>query len=1101
LVLAFRAEVAHEVRPAEFRDESGLIQALSTGVQPELGRLSGHVRRALRLAPRPVFLAGREELLAELDARLAAVAGAGPRVVALCGLGGAGKTSVAVEYAYRHLAEVGVAWQFAADNQAVLAAGFGELAAQLGASGPAVTRDPVASVNAVLAAYPAGWLLVFDSAPDRASVTPFLPPAGRGRVLITTRSALWPPGEAMDVLVLDPQVAAEFLVNRTGDPDRQAALGLAGELGGLPLALEQAAAYIQASGDSLAGYLASFRRRPTEMLARGEPTGYSKTVATTWRLAFEHLQQAAPGAVGLLRLLAFCAPEAIPLPLLLRPCPGLGDQLGAEVAPVLVPLLEDELAAKDAITALRRYSLISPSADGSVSVHRLVQAITVDQMPAELAAAWQQAAAAVIETALPADPRSPETWAVFASLLPHVKAAPTDNSSGMWRVASYLGYSGSYAAARDLQQRVLDTRVRVSGPDHPDTLRARAHLARWTGEAGDAAGARDQFAALLPVVERVLGPEHPDTLVTRRDLARWTGETGDAAGAHDLYVAQLSSPPPLPVVDEDVRFTVYRPQVLSPGRWASLLVFTHKTNPVVEPGRVPVDPTEEVEARARAHFGDATPRPVGEDARHGLTRGARLRIVPDLPGLRCNPEDAEVEWWEPVHEVVFRLLAGPELVRTVVHGAVRVWYGPLIIGEVSIAVPVAMDDPAADALPIAESVQRYRKIFPSYSHRDRAVVASFAEAARALGDQYLQDVLTLRPGEPWNARLLELIEDADVFQLFWSRNSMRSPHCQHEWKHALALHRSRFIRPIYWEEPLPQDPGRGLPPAALLALHFVKVPVAGMPGQDNEDMKGGFSGGIGRPGGGIERPGGVIEHPGRVIERPGAPGRWERPTSPWPRGREVPRPEPRWSGRIRLGIANPAKPGFVTVHKIKLDPKVRPVVIDRARAVQIGRHQRQFSNYRYQMVEPTASLDRLLHGRPGVQRALAGLVANPDSRSAKSYFRRLLPARSPLAWGRTRIMETSGPTITRIAAHVDGQGRFEVKGSQSVQIGVWDTQRNKFGFRIMRPELSLAHVLHDNPDLTRTLATALSNPDNQAVWRSLEGRLANGVALESDVIM
>jgi len=116
LVLAFRAEVAHEVRPAEFRDESGLIQALSTGVQPELGRLSGHVRRALRLAPRPVFLAGREELLAELDARLAAVAGAGPRVVALCGLGGAGKTSVAVEYAYRHLAEVGVAWQFAADN-------------------------------------------------------------------------------------------------------------------------------------------------------------------------------------------------------------------------------------------------------------------------------------------------------------------------------------------------------------------------------------------------------------------------------------------------------------------------------------------------------------------------------------------------------------------------------------------------------------------------------------------------------------------------------------------------------------------------------------------------------------------------------------------------------------------------------------------------------------------------------------------------------------------------------------------------------------------------------------------------------------------------
>ena len=117
-------------------------------------------------------------------------------------------------------------------------------------------------------------------------------------------------------------------------------------------------------------------------------------MATTWRLAFEDLAQAAPGAAGLLRLLAFCAPEAIPLRLLLQPRPGLAGQLGEEVAPVLVPLLEDELAAGDAIAALRRYSLISPPADGSVSVHRLVQAVTADQMPAELAGQWRQAAAA-----------------------------------------------------------------------------------------------------------------------------------------------------------------------------------------------------------------------------------------------------------------------------------------------------------------------------------------------------------------------------------------------------------------------------------------------------------------------------------------------------------------------------------------------------------------------------------------------------------------------------------------------------------------------------------------------------------------------------------
>ena len=122
LVLAFRDEVAAQVRPAEFSDLKGLIQGLSTGIQGELDKLAkrderqaGPVAagRALRLAPRPVFLAGREELLAELDARLTGDDDAGPRMVALCGLGGAGKTSVALEYAHRQLGEVGVAWQFA----------------------------------------------------------------------------------------------------------------------------------------------------------------------------------------------------------------------------------------------------------------------------------------------------------------------------------------------------------------------------------------------------------------------------------------------------------------------------------------------------------------------------------------------------------------------------------------------------------------------------------------------------------------------------------------------------------------------------------------------------------------------------------------------------------------------------------------------------------------------------------------------------------------------------------------------------------------------------------------------------------------------------
>jgi len=547
LVSAFRDEVARAVRPAQFGDLQGLIQGLSTGIQHELAKLAkreegpggpGAAGRVLRLAPRPVFLAGREELLAELEARLAADGGAGPRVVALCGLGGAGKTSLAVEYAHRQLGGVAVAWQLGAEDPAVLAAGFGELAAQLGAAGGG---DPVAAVHGLLAAGPAPWLLVLDNAPDRASVAAFVPPAGPGRVLITSRDQIWPPGQVLDVPVLDTEVAAGFLAGRTGDADRRAARELAGVLGGLPLALEQAAAYVQARGESLAAYLALFGQRRPDLLGRGEPAGYPGTVATTWRVAFQDVQQAAPGAAGLLRLLAFCAPEAVPLRLLLQPRPGLAGRLSPEVAPVLGPLLADPLAAGDAIAVLRRYSLISPPADGSVSVHRLVQAVTADQMPAELAAAWRQAAAALIQAAIPADVALPGTWPACAALLPHAQAALDLTSDGLWQIARYLGYSGSYPAARDLFRMVADAHTEndAYGPEHPDTLSARGNLARWTGQAGDAAAARDQYAALLPVRERVSGPEHPDTLTDRANLAYYTGEAGDAAAARDQFAALL----------------------------------------------------------------------------------------------------------------------------------------------------------------------------------------------------------------------------------------------------------------------------------------------------------------------------------------------------------------------------------------------------------------------------------------------------------------------------------------------------------------------------------------------------------------------------------
>jgi hypothetical protein len=543
LVWAFRAEVAREVRPAEFSDLAGLIGVLSTGVAAELGRRPPGERAAgpvLRLAPRLALLAGREELLAAVDKRLADSGDQGPRVVALHGLGGAGKTSVAIEYAYRHLGEVGVVWQLPAEDATVLAAGFTELAAQLGPRGAAGGGDPVVAVHSALAVYPAPWLLIFDNAPGQEAVQRFLPPAGNGRVLITSQSAQWPRGQAVEVAPLGTEVAAVFLVNRTGDPPSQAAAALAKELGGLPLALEQAAAYTQATGTTLTAYLSIFQDRRADLLARGEAAGHPADVAATLGLALSRLTEDAAAAAGLLRLLACLAAEPVPLSLLLAD-PRVTGELPPDIAVTVGPLLGDPVAAGDAVAALRRYSLVSPAGDGLVLVHRLVQHVTLAQVPADVAAQWEKAAALLVAAAVPADPELPAVWPVFAVLLPHGRAVLDLISDGMWRIAQYLGDSGGRRAARDLFQLIVDAHQEddAYGPEHPDTLTARNELAYYTGQAGDAAAARDQHAALLPIMERVLGPEHPATLDARVNLAYWTGEAGDAAAARDLSAELL----------------------------------------------------------------------------------------------------------------------------------------------------------------------------------------------------------------------------------------------------------------------------------------------------------------------------------------------------------------------------------------------------------------------------------------------------------------------------------------------------------------------------------------------------------------------------------
>ena len=212
---------------------------------------------------------------------------------------------------------MGVVWQLPAEDPAGLAAGFAELAAQLGAGDGG---DPVGRVHAVLARRD-DWLLVFDNVPDPEAVAGLVPPAGGGRVVITSQYGSWPGRQVLEVPVLDRDVAAGFLLDRTGAAGlrRQAAArSWPVSWAGCRWRWSRRARTCRPRAAASPEYLGLFRARRAELLGRGEPAGYDKRVATTWALAFAELGGAGPAA-GLLRLVACCAAEDIPLGLLLRP--------------------------------------------------------------------------------------------------------------------------------------------------------------------------------------------------------------------------------------------------------------------------------------------------------------------------------------------------------------------------------------------------------------------------------------------------------------------------------------------------------------------------------------------------------------------------------------------------------------------------------------------------------------------------------------------------------------------------------------------------------------------------------------------------------------
>lgn len=285
---------------------------------------------------------------------------------------------------------------------------------------------------------------------------------------------------------------------------------------------------------------------------------------------------------------------------------------------------------------------------------------------------------------------------------------------------------------------------------------------------------------------------------------------------------------PKPYLDENVQFTVYRPKVVQPEKWYDLLAFAHLSERRADAPPDEPDPIQQVREVTERVLGEQV-KDYGDvvvDSREAIPQESQLTFVPQMRGVEFNPAHRTFRWTdESVHKEEFKLRASAELDGMTARGQMAVYLGSILIADIPLAIRV---DSSAEAesksLPMETVAARpYRKIFASYSHLDEWVVLEFERYVQTMGDRYLRDCRNLRGGEVWCPRLAELIEEADVFQLFWSTNSMDSPFVRQEWEHALGLSRPNFIRPVYWEEPMPQRPKEGMPPEALSRLQFEKL--------------------------------------------------------------------------------------------------------------------------------------------------------------------------------------------------------------------------------------------------------------------------------------
>ena len=492
------------------------------GNEPDEPRFPGTVPPIWNVPTRNADFTGRGATLERLRDKLA---GGGMTVVlaqALYGMGGVGKTQVALEYAHRFKADYDLVWWVPSERANEISQALANLAARLRLPvGDNVVEAADAALEALRRDTAGRWLLVFDNAEDPKELEDFLP-TGSGHVMITSRNQAWShAAEPLEVDVFTRDESVAHLMHHVPDLDLNDADRVAAALGDLPLAVEQAGAWLEQTATPAAVYVGQLETQATSILALNQPSDYPVPAVATWNLSLARLQQRSPAAVRLLQLLAFFSPGPISMTLL------YSDEMIEHLLPFDQTLSEKFILGK-VIRDISRFALVKVDpGSNSLQIHRLVQAVIRSQMSKE---EQDKACHEVHDVLVGARPRrgdtdDPENWDRYNIIWPHLvpsRAEECKDERTRQLLIDWVRYRwkhGEFEQCLSLAGRLENQWTQQFGPDHPQTLYLRFHVANVLWSLGRFEEARDLDTYVLERQREVLDSDHPHILMTAGGLA------------------------------------------------------------------------------------------------------------------------------------------------------------------------------------------------------------------------------------------------------------------------------------------------------------------------------------------------------------------------------------------------------------------------------------------------------------------------------------------------------------------------------------------------------------------------------------------------------